>query len=115
MKQSKKKPEVEPKNEDRGSLGNTGQFSRAAYNRGGLGAGMDGTDRSVNSEGSAEAAEEAASPPTGPSDAAWSRRGYGPRGYAGGFAGHEYDWTTRGEKQAKSSDEQNTEPEAGGI
>jgi hypothetical protein len=114
MAKSRKKQDDVLKDEERGGLGNTGQFSRAAYNRGGLGAGMDPAAEAdflkQNLSGEDQSSEERPSV----SDAAWSRRAYGPRGYAGGFVGHEYDWKTRGEKREESGDVEDLEDDVNG-
>jgi hypothetical protein len=158
-----------PESEDwregfRGGFGNSGQMSRAAYNRGGLGAGYDqpsdfsgpgggfeagqGFEGRPYDKGNFEGGEygrgnEWGAPRSGnyyrggpaqwggpesgyqggeyggsrgfenpnrgyenpnrggytrPHEASWAERAYGARGTTGGFAGHEYDWTTRGER-----------------
>ena len=140
----------------RGGFGNSGQLSRAAYNRGGVGAGYNEQGGSWGGPGTTEFGPRGGwgtgfegrgyqaefggpgqsqdyganfgpgyshqsgypqsyeggynAQPSGferggwgggrAQEGTWSERGFGKRGYGGGFAGREYDWTTRGERQS---------------
>jgi hypothetical protein len=138
----------------RGGFGNSGQLSRAAYNRGGVGAGYSEPGGSWGGPGTNEFGprggwgtgfegrgyqgefggpgqsddyganfgpgygHQSGYPQSfgergfegGPwgggraQEGSWSERGFGTRGYGGGFVGREYDWTTRGERDTRSSE-----------
>ena len=87
----------------RGTYGNTGRMSRAGYNLGGLGAGVDGSkppaeDVEASAAQDEESAEAEGNENQSSSRGRWAEH-FGPRGFSGGFAGHDYDWTRRGEKK----------------
>ena len=108
----------------RGGFGNSGQLSRAAYDLGGVGAAYDGPPQSWRGAGGNEFGTRGGwferpayrgeyrdrdyhgSPGFEPRfggrayEGTWAERAYGARGQSGGFTGHDYDWTTRGERAA---------------
>jgi BON domain-containing protein len=80
-----------------GGFGNSGMIGESAYSRrmfgtsrrGPVGYGSDDRNR-VRFEPGPER--------TGPQEGSWAERGFGPRGFVGGFVGHDYEWTRRGDR-----------------
>ena len=67
-----------------GGFGNSGTLSETAF--------TPGAQEPAAEVEEEESKEREAHP------ASWAKRAFGPRGFAGGFAGRDYDWTRRGER-----------------